>query len=112
MAHRLPPDLDRVGDALTAGAARSLAARQRRNALLGRLAVAGIGGALAFAALTPAALGPAQRTHGTLELLLARTDPAAQIAVPRGCDEPRGGRVTLAACVTGEPMVLSRPRRW
>jgi len=81
----LPPDLARLGDELTGAARRAAARRERRR----RMAVAIALGAAAFAALTPASLGPAQR-----ELAFADAAPAA----PLSCDRPRGARFTLAAC--------------
>jgi hypothetical protein len=92
----LPPDLARLGDHLVDAARR---ATRERRAQRRRFALAALTGALAFAALTPAALGPAHR-----ELRLAAV-PAE--AVPAGCDQPRGVRFTLVSC--GGPMVLNRP---
>ena len=91
----LPPDLARLGDDLARAARRASERRERRR----RVALAASVGALAFAALTPAALGPAQR-----ELTFA--EAAAPFAAP-GCDHPRGARFTMAACEG--PMVLHRP---
>ncbi len=91
----LPPDLDRVGDHLVAAARRTAARRDRRH----RLAVAGVIGALAFAALTPATLGPAAR------------QPAAGVAsermTPHGGKAARGQVVQMASCEGA--MVLHRP---
>jgi len=81
----LPPDLARLGDDLVAAATRTTARRERQR----RFAIAVAGGALAFAALTPAALGPAQR-----EITFA--DTVASAATP-GCDLPRGARFTMLA---------------
>jgi hypothetical protein len=53
----LPPELDRLGDDLVAAARRKAARLERRR----RLALAGIVGALAFAALNPATLDPSHR---------------------------------------------------
>ena len=53
----LPPELDRLGDDLVAAARLKTARRERRR----RLALAGVVGALAFAALNPATLDPAHR---------------------------------------------------
>jgi hypothetical protein len=114
MPDRLPPDLERVGDHLTAAAGRAVAARRQRRAALRRLSGASVAGALVFAALTPGALGPAQRTPGPFETLLARVS-VTDTTVPRACDQPRGGRFSLPACEAitgGEAMVLHRPRRW
>jgi hypothetical protein len=83
----MPEDLERLGDALTAAAERSVAARQRRR----RLARAGVIGALAFAALTPGALGPAQRPATVLQFASA---PGVPVYLATGCDQPRGARFT------------------
>jgi hypothetical protein len=92
----LPPDLARLGDDLVAAAQRSAARRERRR----RVALATAVGALAFVALTPAALDPAQR-----EIEFAST--TASFAPP-GCDQPRGARFTMAAC---EGTEILRPRK-
>src|SRR5918992_5634776 len=91
----LPPDLARLGDDLLGATRRTTARRERRR----RVTLAATIGALAFAALTPAALDPAQR-----EIRFA--DAATPFAQP-GCDHPRGARFTMAACEG--PMVLHRP---
>jgi hypothetical protein len=91
----LPPDLDRLGDHIVAAARRAAARRERRR----RFAVAGVIGALAFAALTPAALGPALRQPAI--------GVAAQGLEPHGCKQPQGERVTMASCEGA--MVLHRP---
>jgi hypothetical protein len=91
----LPPDLARLGDDLLGAARRTTARRERRR----RVTLAAAIGALAFAALTPAALDPAQR-----ELRLVDATPRYS---PPGCDHPRGARFTMAACEG--PMVLHRP---
>ena len=94
----LPPDLARLGDDLAAAARRSAAARARRH----RFTVAASVGAVAFAVLTPGALGPALR-----EVTFAGA--AARVAPP-GCDQPRGARFTMAACE--RPKILDRPAAW
>ena len=91
----LPPELDRLGDRLVAAARRTSARRERRR----RFAVAGVIGALAFAALTPASLDPAHRPF--------QTAAAAERFAPQGCDQPRGARFTMASCEGA--MVLHRP---
>jgi hypothetical protein len=93
----LPPDLGRLGDDLFAAAHRAAARRERRR----RAALAVSVGALAFAALTPAALGPAQR-----EITFAAT--GAGFASP-GCDHPRGARFTMMAACEGATVL--RPRK-
>ena len=83
----LPPELARLGDHLVEAARRSSRARraQRRR----RFALAAISGAIAFAALTPAALEPAH-----VDLTIAAVDGFARPAC--------GGRCA-------EPMILHRP---
>ena len=91
----LPPDLARLGDDLVNAARRRAVGRGRRR----RFTLAAAVGAMAFAVLTPGALGPAQR-----ELTFAGETVRS---VPLGCDRPRGARFTMAACKG--PMVLDRP---
>jgi hypothetical protein len=97
----LPPDLARLGDDLVAAATRTTARRQRRR----RVATAVAGGALAFAALTPAALGPAQREITFTEVASVNT------ATP-GCDHPRGARFTMLASCRGATVVHRHPKPW
>jgi hypothetical protein len=92
----LPPDLARLGDELVAAARRTAGLRRARRR---RFAVAVLAGALAFGALTPAALDPAHR-----ELTIATV---AAKPTPAGCDHARGARTTLVGCEG--PMVLYRP---
>ena len=94
----LPPDLVRLGDELFSATRRSTARRERRR----RFIVATAAGVVAFAALTPAALGPAQRE--------ARLIQAAVQLGPPGCDLPRGARFTMAGCEG--PAELHRPVAW
>ena len=93
----LPPDLARLGDELAVAARRTTARRERRR----RVALAAVIGAAAFAALTPAALDPAQR-----ELTFAEVSGLPALR----CDQPRGARFTLVAC--NGPMILNRPAAW
>jgi hypothetical protein len=93
----LPPDLARLGDELALATRRATARRERRR----RVAVAAVVGAAAFAAMTPAALGPAHRLP---------TLAKASSSLPVRCDQPRGARFTLVAC--SAPMILNRPAAW
>jgi hypothetical protein len=110
----LPPDLSRLGDELTGAAARSLDARRHRRALIGRGAATAVAGLLAFAVLSPAALGPAQ----TLPQPLARAGGTPTLvagSVSSSCDQGRGTRFGLPACghtapqrPAPEPTILPR----
>jgi hypothetical protein len=104
---RLPPDLERIGEHLVAGAERAVAARRRRTLLLTRAGATGIAALLAGATLLPGALGPAERPAGGLTLVGV---PSA--AVPVACDGPRGRHAAPPACSAGEPIRIGRPRRW
>ena len=75
----VPPDLDRLGDALAAAAARSIAARRARSARRRRAATAVVASLVAFPALSPTGLGPAER--------VAQGEPP-------GCDRPHGHQYT------------------
>jgi hypothetical protein len=108
MAPRLPPDLARVGDDLVAAAERAVARRHARRRLIARLAATSVAAVAALTALVPAALGPANR-GGTSASLFVRVEPPG---LPVACDLPRGGRLSLPACLAGEPIRLGRPRRW
>jgi hypothetical protein len=112
MSNELPPDLRRLGDELTSAAARTAAAARLRREGRRRLAVTAAIGALAFATLTPAALGPA---HHDVRL------PAlpAEGFGPPGCDHPRGAHFTLPACESAvvfhrpyAAVALHRPYAW
>jgi hypothetical protein len=93
----LPPDLAQLGNDLVAAArrtSRSRRARRRRRAALTALI-----GAVALAALTPAAVDPGDNRFTILA--------AAERLAPPSCDYTRGARFALVACQG--PMVLHRP---
>jgi hypothetical protein len=101
----LPPDLDRLGDQLARAAAGTLAARRARRERRARIATAGVVGALAFATLTPAALGPAVRDITTTRL-------ASFTALPRGCEHLHGHAFLMERCDAAEAAVSHRPYAW
>jgi hypothetical protein len=101
MADHLPPDLTRLGDALTSAAERTLAASRRRAERRRRFVLTAALGALVFAALTPAALGPA---HRQVDLAL---EPGF---APAGCDQPHGAEFTMTRCEA--PSILHRSYAW
>jgi hypothetical protein len=93
----LPPDLDRLGRALTHATAHAAARRharmERRRRLIGSLAA----GLLVFAAMTPSHLGPADQPDF---LQLSITTAAAS----QRCDIPRGQRFHfLEGCNEHDP---------
>lgn len=102
----LPPDLERLGEQLAAAAGRTLADRRRRRERTWRLAIAGVVGALSFAALTPADLGPAIR------VLAGTPIAAAGESYPPGCDHPRGAGFMLPRCEAADAAVSHRPYAW
>ena len=102
MPRDLPDDLARLGDDLTAAAARRIAARRHRIDVAARLAATAAAGALALAVLAPGTLAPSD--NGGPALLAA--EPAA--AAP-GCDDLRGGRMKACLAAGEEAMVLYRP---
>lgn len=104
---QLPPDLEHVGDHLVAAAERTIVVRRHRVLLLARTCATGLAALLAAAVLLPGALGPGMREHGDLALVSAR-----HVAVPLGCDQPRGRQAALPACAAGDPLRTGRPRRW
>jgi hypothetical protein len=100
----MPPDLDRLGEQLESAAGRRLAQRRRRSELRRRLAVSGVLGAIAFAALTPAQLGPAIRTLSGAPLATATERP--------WCEHPRGVNFRLERCTPAQAAVPHRPYAW
>ena len=92
----LPPDLAALGDDLVAAARRTTERRRR----IRRFAVAASGGALAFAALTPATLHPAH---------VSFAGTGASYEAP-DCGHPHGARFTMSACEGSR--TLDRPAAW
>ena len=95
----LPPDLDRLGNALTHAVGRAGAARAHRAGVRRRLAGSIAAGLLVFAAMTPSHLGRADRPDF---LAFAQAEPAEAAVF---CDVPRGGREyqLLEPCVPRHP---------
>jgi hypothetical protein len=109
---RLPPDLARVGDELVEAAARRVAKRDARRRLAGRIAATGVAALIAVAALAPAALGPAEQATTATTVLIARAPTVDPPGLPAACDQPRGGRLSLPACASGDAIRVGRARRW
>jgi hypothetical protein len=86
MAPGLPPDLERLGDALTEATARAAMTRRRRLTTARRLAACLAAGMAVFAAAAPYDLGPAQRATDAL-LGFAAIDQAYGNGP---CDPPHG----------------------
>jgi hypothetical protein len=93
----LPPDLSRLGDELIGAAARSLAARRHRRALIARGAATAVAGVLALAVLSPATLGPAQLVPQPLGATAAAPILVSD-TVTTSCDQGRGSPFGLPAC--------------
>jgi len=91
MPEPLPPDLSRLGDALSHATARSAVAERRRTTVRRRLALTGIGTALAFAILAPGTLQPG---NGASTLQAAAATTVAY--KPNTCDQPRGATFAAA----------------
>jgi hypothetical protein len=100
----LPPDLDRLGDQLARAAAGTLAARRARTERRLRIALAGVIGALAFAALTPANVGQGIRVITGTQL--------ASATGPSGCEHARGSGYMLPRCAAAAAAVPHRPYAW
>jgi hypothetical protein len=98
----LPPDLERLGDQLATAATSTREQRRRHADQRRRLAVAGSIGAIAFAVLTPAQLGPAIR-----QLTLANAT-----IVPPGCEHLHGSGYMLPRCGTAPAARPHRPYAW
>ncbi|MDA0181736.1 hypothetical protein OJ997_15635 [Solirubrobacter phytolaccae] len=90
----LPPELDRLGTALTHAATRHRARRERQRRLAGGIAA----GLLVFAAMTPAQLERADQTD-ILGFAITSSAQAAEV-----CDQPRGPRFDIdKTCEAGHP---------
>jgi hypothetical protein len=100
----LPPDLDRLGDQLARAAASANAARRARTERRLRVALAGVIGALAFAAFTPADMG-----HG---MRVVTGTQFASMTGPRGCEHARGSGYMLPRCAAAVAAVPHRPYAW
>lgn len=116
MRQHLPPELSRLGDEICAAAERTVTARRRRVEVLARLAASGVAGVIAFAVLTPTALGPADRTTQLLQFAALRSAPAALYA-PTACDRPRGATFSqphpcAAPGSTSTAVVFKRRQAW
>ena len=98
----LPPDLQRLGEALTEATANTMAARRRRRMLRYRLAACAAAGLLVFVVTAPNRLVPADSVRGGVSLTLAATGLAGGDVVLDGpCDTLHGGGDHPAAgCVT------------
>jgi hypothetical protein len=98
----LPPDLERLGEALTAATASTMAARRRRRRLRHRFAACAAAGTLVFAVTTPSRLVPADSTRPGLPWTLAAAGPAGGDVVFDGpCDTLHGGAGDPAQPPTG-----------
>src|SRR3954453_5030403 len=94
----LPPELDRLGNALTYATARAAARRRTRADRRRRIAGGLLAGLLVFAAMTPTQL---QRADQPDFLQLATTQRAEAAVV---CDQPRGPRFRFQeACDVRHP---------
>jgi hypothetical protein len=79
----LPPDLERLGDALTHATTRAAALRRHRIELRRRFAACLLAGLFVFAVMAPSPLGNAVHIEGVEQLAAA---PA--YAVTYRCDRP------------------------
>jgi hypothetical protein len=103
----MPPDLGRLGDQLASAASKTLAKRRRRSEQRRRMTIAGIAGALAFATMTPATLGPAIRQLAESPLATTAIDH-----VDPGCERPRGAGYMPQHCEPAPAALPHRPYAW
>lgn len=87
----LPPELDRLGAALTYAAARKHTRAERRRRLAASLAA----GLFVFAALSPT---PLDRADQPLPNFLNFAITTTSASAAERCDQPRGQRFDEAAC--------------
>jgi hypothetical protein len=93
----LPPDLDRLGHALTRATERAVTRRRRRNDRRRRLCGSVLAGLLVFAAMTPSHLGRADQ----VDVFSFAIEPAGAAVV---CDQLRGERFKYNdACIERHP---------
>ena len=95
----LPPDLERLGETLTAATTRAVEVRRRPLRITRRLAACLAAGILVFAATTPSRLGPAQAPVDLLEF--AAVDSAYGSVHSGPCDPPHGAPGAEAQVATG-----------
>jgi hypothetical protein len=102
MASKLPPDLERLGDALTEATARAAVARRRPARLMRRFAACLAASMAVFAATTPSSLEPAGPA-GLLELAAVSSAYGSVHGDP--CDPPHGA---AAGCHQESPPAQHR----
>ena len=93
----LPPELDRLGSALTHATARAAARRRTRADRRRRIAGGLAAGLFVFAAMAPAQLQRADQPD-FLQLATGQRAEAAEI-----CDRPRGTRSYVTAACDEDP---------
>jgi hypothetical protein len=94
----LPPDLDRLGHALTHATERAVTRRRQRNDRRRRICGSVLAGLLVFAAMTPSHLGRADQPNF---FSFASIEPAGAAMV---CDQLRGQRFKYNdACIERHP---------
>ena len=89
----LPPELDRLGSALTYAATVQRARRERRRRLVGGIAA----GVLVFATMMPSQLERADQTE-ILGFAITSSAQAAEV-----CDQPRGPRFDIETTCGDDP---------
>jgi hypothetical protein len=85
----LPPDLDRLGEALTRATARAAAIRRARRMFAARLAACVVAAVMVFAATAPSRLGHADMAFPPDSGGVAFTS-AVEGTLAVGCDRPHG----------------------
>ena len=90
MAEPLPPDLERLGEALTHATARAAAIRRARRMFVARLAVCVAAAVMVFAATAPSRLGHADLAFPPPESGGVVFAAAVEGTLAVGCDRPHG----------------------
>ena len=93
----LPPELDRLGTALTHATARAAARRRTRMERRRRIAGGLVAGLLVFAAMAPTPLQRADQPQ-FLQVVTTQRAEAAEV-----CDQPRGQHFHILEACDPEP---------
>src|ERR1700759_5343379 len=104
----LPPDLERLGEALTTATTGEVAARRHRRAAGWKLGACVAAGILVFAATAPSRLVSSDTIRPSVGLAFVDTARADTLRGP--CDPPHGGAGRYSQAPDGCEIVQPRPQ--